>query len=66
MIDLIIASIVASATAGIHSLFSSGSSDYERRRKYEANKIDIDPVTGDYTNKVDGSRWTKDDDLIHW
>lgn len=30
------------------------------------NMTDIDPVTGDYTSKYDGSRRTKGGTLIHW
>ena len=33
---------------------------------HKENMTNVDPVTGDYTSKYDGSRRTKDGCLIHW
>ena len=71
-----LAAIVFLLLMGIEKLISYCSStprdssrplkDWEREMLHKQNMTDIDPVTGDYTSKYDGSRRTKDGCLIHW
>lgn len=45
---------------------SKSTKRYKGRKAWEEGKTDIDPVTGDYTSKYDGQRYTKEGILIWW
>lgn len=68
MVDLINISIIVMIIG--YALIKLFSSCFDGKKTsdqiHKENMTDVDPVTGDYTSKYDGSRRTKDGCLIHW